>query len=505
MARKYGLFINGQYVHSENWRPVPSSIDPSNIIAEYSLYLDGQDDSEIYEACLEGVSQTFGQIQDGYFPLQERLEFLSRLQNRLKAQKENIAQIIMQEVGKPISLARSEVTRAIDTIEWTLNCAPKLLSSESDKTERRLPTDQRDAWKHYQGNWQRVPRGPLLAITPFNFPLNLAMHKLAPAIAAGCPIILKPSPKSAMTALCLADYCQAENLPAGMLNVFNCDDSTTKKLILDNRVAQISFTGSDKVGWSLKELTPKPFILELGGAAPAYVDENSNLEEATRSLAISSMAFAGQVCISTQNIHIHKNAYAKFKTLFEKELSQLKAGSPAIEDVLLGPLVDDATYERVLNLERTLKQQGLTVDTIGATISSSATINDVLYAGEGWKKRFLEPRIVAGFAGKEDFLTKECFAPFVGLIPTENLETFVLHANELKMRLQCSLWTNNTQEAHAAAKRLQYGGVMINESPSVRLEPMPYGGMGQSGFGREGPEFAIEEFCEKRVILEKKI
>jgi len=501
MARKYGLFINSNYVHSKSWRPVKSSVSPDNLLAEVAIFEAQKDDPDLYEACVEGAHQSHLQIQEGYFPLQERLEFLRRLRKRLVEQKENMAQLIMQEVGKPIDLARGEVDRAVDTIEWTLRAAEEKLGPAG---HRKLPTNERPAWSDYSGYWEYVGRGPLLAITPFNFPLNLVMHKLAPAIASGCPVVLKASPKAALTALCLTDYCKAESLPAGMLNTFLCDDETTRKLIQDDRIKQVSFTGSDKIGWSLKALTTKPFILELGGAAPVYVHEDADIGGTAEILAKSALAYSGQVCISTQNIHVHKNIASEFREALLESLNAVCAGSPAKEGVVYGPLVDEATFDRVEELKKSLTNEGLQLTEITPTMSDSDSINDVLYSGDAWEAKFSLPQLVEGFRGKEDFLTKECFAPMVGLLPCEGIEEFLQHANELPMRLQCSVWTDDEKIKGLAMQRLNYGGVMINESPTLRLEPMPYGGMGQSGSGREGPEFAIDEFCEKRVIIEKR-
>ena len=504
MARKYGLFINGNYVHANSWRAVPSSIDPSQLLAEVSQFRQGEDDPSLMEACLEGVSQTQMQIFQGFFPLEERLAFLERLKNRLTNQKENLARIIMQEVGKPITLARGEVDRAIETINWTLISAEKLLNKNgSYPSERSVPSESREAWKNYSGHWEHVPRGPLLAITPFNFPLNLIMHKLAPAIAAGCPVVLKPSPKATLTALCLTDYCHAEEMPPGMLNTFLCDDKATRTLIQDPRLSQISFTGSAHVGWELKKLTSKPFILELGGAAPVYIHKDANIEAAANTLAMSSIAYSGQVCISTQNIHIHPEVFDSFKGLLLKSLSKIPAGNPAQEDCFYGPVVDQDTLVRIQSLAKNLEHQGLKVESLRPLFSETETVNDVLFKSDEWKKNFHAPAIITGFEGKESFLTEECFAPFVGLQKCESLDSFVEMANALPMRLQCALWSSDTISLHSAARQLQYGGVLLNEAPSVRLEPMPYGGMGASGFGREGPDFAIEEFCEKRVVIEK--
>lgn len=476
-------------MHSENWLPVPLSLDPKDLLAEASQFKES-DDSSLYEACLEGSHQTYEQVMDGFFPLEERLAFLKKFHARMEQQRENMARLIMQEVGKPISLARGEVSRALLTIEATRQAAEHLLTQDFEVDEEG--SSQTVKWGYF-------PRGPLLAITPFNFPLNLSLHKILPALVSGNPVVLKPSPKATMTALCLADYCHAEELPPGMLNVFQCENAVVSKLIEDKRIRQISFTGSAKVGWELKKKTNKPFTLELGGAAPSFVAADADLPKAATALASSAMAYAGQVCISAQTVHVAPSVYDEFKTCLGEAILNLQSGSPAVEDVAVGPVIDEDAKKRIESLRDDLQSSGAEVTTLFESFTDNENINPILFSKNGWQDRFVAPMLIENLRSDSTFFNEECFAPMLSLSPCESWEKFVEFANGLDHRLQCSLWSKDKEKLAATSKRLRYGGVICNAAPSTRIDSMPYGGCGLAGHGREGPRFAIPEFCEKRV------
>jgi acyl-CoA reductase-like NAD-dependent aldehyde dehydrogenase len=489
MARKYGLYVNGQYVHTHAWRPVFKSISPSELLGEVALYDSAHDDPDILDAALEGCSQTFDQIRGhGFFPLPERLAFLKRLKLRLEDQKENLAQLMMHEVAKPISLCRSEVDRAIETLHWTL------AECESMLRERPLPFEGRPGWQGTTGYSVREPRGPLLALSPFNFPLNLAMHKLAPAIASGCPVVLKPSPKAALITLCLVDYCHAEGLPPGMLNFFSCRDNDVASLIRDPRIAHVSFTGSESVGWKLRELSSKPFTLELGGAAPVFVGADANFEKAARSLALSSLSYAGQACISTQSIHVEASAWEPFREIFARHFSSIEWGLPSLDEVVCGPVIEEAARQRLESLKIRLNNAGAKIhETTRAPLQP-----------ERVEKLLMRPAFVTDLPANDAFYREECFGPLVALRKTPSLEEFVRVANELPSRLQVALWGRDNSPALArAARELDYGGIVINESPSLRFDAMPYGGRGCAGLGSEGPRYALEAFSQWKSVLVK--
>jgi acyl-CoA reductase-like NAD-dependent aldehyde dehydrogenase len=489
-ARKYGLYINGQYVHTRAWRPVAKSHQPEVLLGEVSVFDSRHDDPDLLQATLDGLFMSFEQMRDeGFFPLEERLSFLRRLQARLEDQKENLAQLMTHEVGKPIALSRAEVERGIDTLHWTIACAPEVLG------DRPLPFAGRPGWENFEGVARRQARGPLLAISPFNFPLNLVLHKIAPAIAAGCPVLLKPSVKAALSALCLIDYCHAEGLPPGLLNLFSCTDEDAQKLLRDDRIKQVSFTGSAAVGWKLKQGSTLPFTLELGGAAPAFVAADANLEQAAGVLAKSALNYAGQTCISTQSILVESSAYVRFMEHFAKAFHQIPWGDPIDETVVSGPVIDSHAYDRIQKLLKDVSSRdGRIVETQRAPTNATKI-----------EARLVRPAFILNLPETHSFWREECFAPLVALRPVDNLEAFVRFANELPHRLQCSIWGDPQRaDIRKALDRLDYGGVILNDSPSVRFDAMPYGGRGLAGAGREGPRYALEEFTDLKSIVEKR-
>jgi acyl-CoA reductase-like NAD-dependent aldehyde dehydrogenase len=499
MTRKYGLYINGHYVHPQTWDRVPNALEPTESLGEVGVFRKDQDDPEIWEACLEGAWQSHLQIRDmGFFPPEERLSFLRRLRSRLEDQKENFAQLILQEVGKPISLARIEVNRALDTLSATIREAATLLGKEHP-----LPLSNQAPWKDFEGLWIREPRGPLLAITPFNFPLNLVLHKVAPALAVGCPVILKASDKARLSALCLADHCHAEGLPAGLLNVFHCDNLTTQALIQDSRIRHVSFTGSAKVGWALRQSSHKAFFLELGGAAPAFVDQDVNLSRVAQTLATSAFAYSGQTCISTQSIWIHEKVYDAFLKAFETAMNALPCGLPSREDVLCGPVISAEAQERIQKLESSLLQEGAQITRYSANVLESGGIHPLLFEKTGWKKHFQSPAFVEGLSIHSRFLREEAFAPLVALQKVSSFEDFVGWSNTLDHRLQTAVFSSNKATLERATRALDFGGVILNESPSWRFDAMPYGGRGLAGCGSEGPRFAMEDYMDRKSILKR--
>jgi len=493
-VRNYGLYINGQYIHSGETRESRSPLAPDVVLAKYA-HLESQgakvdESSELLEAALSGARETFAQIQGGFFPLDERLAFIEKLKERMSAQFDALVHSLIHEGAKPLSLARSEVKRSIDTLEWTLIEAPQIFSSVG------LPTQSRSDWRTLRAWTERRPRGPLLAITPFNFPLNLVMHKLIPAIAAGCPVILKPSPKAALIGLTIADFCQAAGLPAGMLSVIQCDDAFTERLIKDPRISQISFTGSAPVGWKLAALSTKPISLELGGNAPAYVDESANLEVAAKRLLAGAFAYAGQVCISVQNIYLHPKIEHEFKKIIIPLCEKFPWGDAQNESVLSSAVIDQAAALRLHDLKKSALAAGAHISSEAAKAQGQgATVFESI-------GNYLAPTLFEKVPKNHPLKSQEIFGPFATLETVSSLSEWINEVNAQPSRLQASVFTQNLGRAFEASSLLNFGGVLINESSAFRLEPMPYGGSGESGVGREGPRFAMEAYTElKSVIL----
>jgi acyl-CoA reductase-like NAD-dependent aldehyde dehydrogenase len=409
---------------------------------------------------------------------------------RMNDHSENLAQILGREVGKPIKLARLEVQRALSTIEWTMIEAPEVFSKKG------LPTSSRSTWQGLEGWSVYEGRGPLLAITPFNFPVNLAIHKIAPAIAAGCPVILKPSPRAALTALLIADHMHAAGLPAGMLSVIQCEDALVRFLCDDSRVAQVSFTGSAHVGWELARGLTKPIELELGGTAPAFVSAHSNVESAARKLLTGAFSYAGQVCISVQNLAVESKAYGDFRAALGAETAKFPWGHPSHEDVLSSSVINSEAARRLLVARDSLLASG------GRVAFEAAEPKGMTPTDLAANAAFVRPTVFEFTPRSHALYTQEAFGPFLNLEQEEDLDDWISRVNAYPGRLQACVFTDRLDEAYKAASKLRYGGVIINESAALRIDPMPYGGRGLSGRGREGPRHAMESYCElKSVIL----
>ncbi len=497
--KTYGMYINGQYVHSGETIECydPASLDGLTAFAKVA-YLTSKNvgsgkDSEqqlILDACIEGAHQTFLQIQRGFFPLSERLSFLTRLQKKLDEHTEIIAQTLSLEVAKPITLARLELARAKAVLDWTLQQTPELLTQQHLITETQSATQNLRAWT------RREPRGPLLAITPFNFPINLVIHKIIPALISGCPVILKPSPKALSTALALIDLIHSCELPAGMLSLINCDNTVCESIAMDQRIPQISFTGSASVGWMLKKkASSKHVFLELGGNAPAYVDSSADLKAAAKKICNGAFSYSGQVCISTQNLSIHQSVYKEFTEELKNALSQFQWGHPSHEQVISSCVIDKNAYIRIRGLMKDVINNG------AAILAQGSHPLGLTMADLERLPQFIPPTIYENVPKQHIAWTEETFAPLLNVEPIASFEDWVTQSSQQSYRLQAAIFTTNSQQIQQGTQQLPFGGVIINESTALRLDHMPYGGRGLSGTGREGPRYAIEDFTEWKTVV----
>lgn len=482
--RHYGFYVNGQFVQSSTRRAIYSPLNNETLAEVASL----EEKNEIFDAALDGAAETFHQIQRGFFPLPERLEFLKKFRDRLANQSEAFIHNLVHEVGKPLALARAEHSRALRTLDWTI-----LEAAQFFRTEGLPPA----YFAELDGAWayaDRVPRGPLLAIAPFNFPLNLSLHKIAPALAVGCPVIFKPSAKATLMGLSIADAAHAAGLPPGMLSMLPATDALTLDMCRDPRIAQISFTGSQKVGWDLAAQVTKPICLELGGHAPVFVDESANLDTAADAVLKGAFSYAGQVCISVQNVFVHPKVFPRFREKLVAGLQQFPWGQAQDPEVLSSVVINNAAAERLQQAEEALVR--------GGARALSAGTGSLRAAGtETYGPRLLAPKFFEDVAKDSPLLHEEIFAPWASLGTLENLDAFIDKTNAFTSRLQAAVFTQDLSAAQRAAQGLQFGGVLVNESPAYRMEPMPYGGHGRAGLGREGPRFAMESFCELRSVI----
>jgi acyl-CoA reductase-like NAD-dependent aldehyde dehydrogenase len=413
-------------------------------------------------------------------PRWKRREILEDVAAALIEQKERFAQLIVAEAGKPVRLARAEVDRAVLTFKIAAEEAARL-GGES------LPLDLTEGNEGRWGLVQRFPVGPVLAITPFNFPLNLVAHKVAPAMAAGCPVILKPAPETPFTALALGEVILKAGWPEEALAVLPLSDADTAWLAeKEDRIKLISFTGSAKVGWELKARSGrKRVLLELGGNAALIVHGDwSDLDEAAARTAHAAFGYAGQSCVSVQRVFVERCVFQTFLWKVVEEAAKLPAGNPSDEATEIGPLIHLANAERV---ESWIKE----------AVAGGAK----LVAGGERHGSVVTPAILTATKPGMKLRDEECFGPVMAIEPYDDFEQALADVNRSKYGLQAGLLTRDAGRILTAYRELEVGALIVGDTPSWRTESMPFGGVKDSGLGREGIRSAIEEMTEPRILV----
>jgi acyl-CoA reductase-like NAD-dependent aldehyde dehydrogenase len=409
-------------------------------------------------------------------PAHERAQILVKVAGHLGRRHAEIAKLVSDEAGKPLKAAKVEAVRAMSTYTFAAVEARKLAGE-------MVPMDASQAGEGKLAFTLRVPRGVVGAISPFNFPLNLVAHKIAPALAAGCAVVLKPATATPLSALLLAELEEEAGLPPGWLNVVVGSSSEIGDvLVADDRVTVLTFTGSGEVGWRLKERAPRKHVsLELGNATPVIVLDDAP-DDAAAKLAASAFAFAGQSCISVERIYVQAGVWDAFVADFVPRVEALKVGDPADEETDVGPVIDDGARERIL-----------------AWIGESG--GEVLAGGDADERGLIRPTVIAGPKPDDRVQCEEVFGPVVTLTRVESLDEALELANATRYGLQAGIFTRDLKAALAAAQQLDFGGVTINEAPTFRADQMPYGGVKASGNTREGPAWAVRELTEERLVV----
>ena len=411
-------------------------------------------------------------------PRWKRREILEDVAASLIEQKERFAQLIVAEAGKPIRLARAEVDRAVVTFKTAAEEAARL-GGES------LPLDLTEGNEGRWGLVQRFPVGPILAITPFNFPLNLVAHKVAPAIAAGCSMVLKPAPQTPLCSLLLAECVQQAGWPDGGLNVLPLSNDDASLLVTDDRIKLISFTGSVPVGWDIKRRAGKKKVaLELGGNAGAIVHSDADLAYAADRCVTGGFAYAGQTCISVQRILVEQSVYGEFTGLLVEGVKKLITGDPLEESTDVGPLIRESDAIRVVNW-------------IDEAVRSGAH----LLCGGTRKGSVVAPTILTGTKADMKVNCQEIFGPVVTVEPYKTFDEALRHINNSNYGLQAGLFTRDVKLLYQAYDELEVGALVAGDIPSFRIDQMPYGGVKDSGLGREGLRYAIEEMTEPKLLV----
>jgi len=408
----------------------------------------------------------------------QRKAVLQKISTRLENLREEFARSIALESGKPIKTARAEVDRAIFTFAVAAEEATRIGGEY-------LPLD----WQEFTaGRWgieKRFPIGPIAAITPFNFPLNLVAHKVAPAIAAGCSMVLKPAPQTPLTALMLAEVVAEAGWPAGALNVLPMSNEQAALIVSDDRLKMLSFTGSAAVGWQLKAKSGKKrVVLELGGNAGVIIHSDADVDYAVERCVSAGFSYAGQSCISVQRILVHRPVYERFLESFVARVKKLKTGDPLDESTDVGPLIREQDAARAVNwIERAIQS--------GAKLLIGGSRNGPV----------VEPTVLTNTTPAMDVNCEEVFAPVKTVEPYDDFGAAIRQINDSPYGLQAGVFTNDVRLLFRAYNELEVGGVIAGDVPTFRIDHMPYGGVKDSGLGREGLRYAIEEMTEPKLLV----
>jgi acyl-CoA reductase-like NAD-dependent aldehyde dehydrogenase len=408
----------------------------------------------------------------------ERRDVLLHCVRRFEERHAELALGLCIEAGKPIRDARGEVDRLIDTFRVAAEEATRVGGEV-------MPLDGTARARNYLGAWKRVPIGPCSFISPFNFPLNLAAHKIAPAIAAGCPFVLKPASSTPVGALTIGEVLAETNLPPGAFSILPCSRADAEALTTDDRLALLSFTGSPEVGWDLKRRAgKKKVVLELGGNAAAIVDRDWDLADAVARVAIGAYFQSGQSCIKAQRVIVHADVYEEFKTRFVAASRALVAGDPRQESTNLGPLISEADAVR-----------------LESWIASARNAGARVLCGGTRRGAWLDATVLENVPRTEAIACREAFGPVVVLSRFVDFEAALDEVNDSVYGLQAGVFTRDYLRALRAFERLDVGGVVLGDVPSFRVDAMPYGGVKESGQGREGVRFAIQDMTEIRMLV----
>jgi acyl-CoA reductase-like NAD-dependent aldehyde dehydrogenase len=468
-ATERKLLIAGEWVETGHWQEVrsPYSGDVVGRVAKA-----GADETRRAVDAAEAAMRE-------PLPAHKRAEILVRVAGALGRRHDEVARLISDEAGKPLKAAKIEASRAMSTYTFAAVEARKLAGE-------MVPMDASQSGEGKLAFTLRRPLGVVGAISPFNFPLNLVAHKIAPALAAGCAVVLKPASQTPLSALLLAELETEAGLPPGWLNVVVGPASEIGDVLVeDDRVKVITFTGSSDVGWKLRERAPRKRVnLELGNATPLIVEADADVEAAAGATAQHGFSFAGQSCISIQRVYVQRAVYDDFVQRLVPKVEALVLGDPGEEDTDVGPVIDEDARERILEWIEEARSGGA----------------EILTGGE-LEGDLIQPTVIANASPDLKVSCEEVFGPVVTVSPYESLDDALELANGTRYGLQAGIFTENVRTALRAAQELEFGGVTVNEAPTFRADQMPYGGVKDSGNTREGPAYSVREFTEERVVV----
>jgi acyl-CoA reductase-like NAD-dependent aldehyde dehydrogenase len=408
----------------------------------------------------------------------ERQDALMHCVNRFAQRRDELAEALCIEAGKPIRDSRGEVTRLIDTFRVAAEESTRMVGEV-------LPLDISPRARQYRGMWKRVPIGVCAFITPFNFPLNLVAHKMAPALAVGCPFVLKPASATPVGALIIGEILAETTLPPGAFSILPVRGENAARFAEDPRVRLLSFTGSPVVGWDLKRRAgKKKVVLELGGNAAVIVDEDADLDDAVERIVFGAFYQSGQSCIGVQRVIVHKKIYDAFRNRLVAATAALVAGNPRREETFIGPMISETEAQRLESWIQAAAERGARV-----------------LVGGRRRGAMLDATLLEHVPRDADVCAKEAFGPVAVLSAFEDFDAALDEVNDSVYGLQAGVFTRDIYKAYRAWDRLEVGGVVVGDVPSWRVDHMPYGGVKESGQGREGVRFAMEEMTETRLFV----
>jgi acyl-CoA reductase-like NAD-dependent aldehyde dehydrogenase len=466
----HGFFVDGRWREDGDLVEIRAPFDTS-VIGRVV-----QARREHAEAAIAAAVKAFGTTRR--LPAFERQRVLRRVAQSIAERRDEFSRTLAQEAGKPIKLARIEVDRAAFAFNVAAEEATRIYGEY-------LPLDWQESTAGRWGIVKRFPLGPVAGITPFNFPLNLVAHKVAPAIAAGCSIVLKPAPQTPLCSLLLAECVQQAGWPDGGLNVLPLSNDDASLLVTDERIKLISFTGSVPVGWDIKRRAgKKKVVLELGGNAGAIVHNDADLAYAAERCVAGGFAYAGQTCISVQRILVQQSVYGKFTDLLVEGVKKLKIGDPMEESTDVGPLIRESDAVRVI-----------------AWVDDAVRAGARLLIGGGRRGSIVSPTVLTGTKPEMKVNCQEIFGPVVTVEPYDHFDDALRRINNSSYGLQAGLFTRDVKLLFQAYDELEVGALIAGDVPTFRIDNMPYGGVKDSGLGREGLRYAIEEMTEPKLLV----
>lgn len=470
MSREYPIYLAGEWVKSDQPLEVRNPYN-DELIGTTWFASDDQ-----LEQAIRGAVCAFESFKST--PTYERVELLKRLAAKLRERRDDVITMVAQEAGKPVKEATTEVDRGVFTLETAAEEAKRIEGEV-------IPLDLLPSSRGRFGIVRRFPIGPVAGISPFNYPLNLALHKIAPAIAAGNTIVLKPPTHDPLTMLLMAQMIDEVGVPKGVVSILPMTRDIGDKLVSDERFKLLSFTGSPNVGWDMKRRAGmKPVVLELGGNAGVLIDDDADIDFAVSRIRTGAFSYAGQVCISVQRVFILESVYEQTRDKIVAAARSLKMGDPLDPSTELGPMIDSKAAQRSEQWIQDAVKGGAKVLTGGRA--------------DG---RFLEPTVIEN-ADPESFVcSREAFAPLVTVFPVKSFKEGLDQLNDTEYGLQAGVFTNKLEAALTAFERVDVGGVMVNDVPTYRIDHMPYGGVKSSGLSREGLRYAIEDMTEPRLLM----